>query len=278
MTKHIIRIHCSDQKGLIYKITETLFGAGLNIISNAEHVDPDMKRFFMRTEIEGTMDHGALTQELVEKLPSDANISITRDQKKRLAVLVTKESHCIGDLLVRSAYNEMNAEILEVLGNHDTLKPLVEKFEIPFHLVSHVDKSREEQEGEVIDHLRRIDPDYIVLAKYMRILSPQFVEAFPDKIINIHHSFLPAFIGAKPYQQAHDRGVKIVGATAHFVNDQLDEGPIIAQGVIPVTHAHSSGDMASAGRDVEKITLAKALKLVLEDRVFVHANRTVIFE
>lgn len=184
----------------------------------------------------------------------------------------------MGDILIRYEDGELDAEIVAVVSNYDLLEPLVEKFGIPFHTVSHVDLSREAHEAKVLEKLAELGEfDYIVLAKYMRILTPTFVEAYEDKIINIHHSFLPAFIGANPYKQAYERGVKIIGATAHFVNNDLDEGPIIAQDVIHVDHAYDWKQLQSLGRDVEKIVLSRALKLALEDRIFVYGNKTVIF-
>lgn len=278
MNSHIIRIRCNDAKGIIYKVTEVLYRQNLNIINNAEHVDSESGHFFMRTEIEGHFEYDFLYQELLSRLPSETELKITERRKKRLVVLVTKESHCIGDLLIRCAYEDMEASIVGVMSNHRTLESLVSKFDIPFHHVSHLETSRDSQEDKIIDIIQNYNPDYIVLAKYMLILTPKFVKLFPHKIINIHHSFLPAFIGARPYQQAYNRGVKIVGATAHFVNDQLDEGPIISQGVIPVNHSDSAMDMVRIGRNVEKITLAQALTQVIEERVFVYGNKTIIFD
>ena len=165
-----------------------------------------------------------------------------------------------------------------MISNHSVLKDLVDRFDIPFYFLAHEGIDRAQHEEHVASVIDQYQPDYIILAKYMRILSADFADRYANKMINIHHSFLPAFIGARPYQQAYDRGVKIIGATAHFVNSQLDEGPIICQHVIPVDHAFNSEDMAKAGQDVEKITLAKAVRLVLEDRVFVSGNRTVVFE
>ena len=163
-----------------------------------------------------------------------------------------------------------------MISNHDLLEPLATQFKLPFHHISHHDLSRPEHEAQVIETIDRYEPDYIVLAKYMRILSPEFVARYPARIINIHHSFLPAFIGANPYRQAFERGVKMIGATAHFVTDYLDEGPIIAQDIIPVDHTHTAADMAHAGRDVEKIVLARAVQLVFEERVFLSGSRSVI--
>jgi formyltetrahydrofolate deformylase len=172
---------------------------------------------------------------------------------------------------------DLGADIECVIANHDTLRDLVERFDIPFHYIPAEDMSREDHEDKVMQQIDQYEFDYIVLAKYMRILTPNFVKAYPQQIINIHHSFLPAFIGANPYKQAYERGVKIIGATAHFVTDDLDEGPIIPQDVIPVNHRFSWKDMQRAGRDGEKIVLSRALSLVLQDRVFVNGNKTVIF-
>jgi formyltetrahydrofolate deformylase len=165
-----------------------------------------------------------------------------------------------------------------VIANHDTLGSLVKPFGIPFHCVSHKDLKRDEHENRVMELVETYAPEYLVLAKYMRILTPRFVAKYKNRVINIHHSFLPAFIGAKPYHQAYERGVKIIGATAHIVTDDLDTGPIIAQGTIPVNHTYTAAAMVQAGRDVEKIVLARAVKLVLEERVFLHGNRSVVFE
>lgn len=277
MESHIVRVHCSDEKGLVYKVTKTLYEAGFNVTNIGEHVDRELGRFFMRTEVEGDASLQSVQHALLEELPQDAHVEIKSKDKKRLVILVTKEAHCIGDLLIRCAYDEMDATIAAVISNHSILEDLAHKFDIPFHSIPTDTLDREDHEEKIIAQIHAYKPDYIVLAKYMRILTPRFVEAFPYQIINIHHSFLPAFVGAKPYQQAYERGVKIVGATAHFVNEQLDEGPIIAQSIIPVTHSDSPADMAKAGKDVEKITLAKALTQVIEDRVFVYANKTIIF-
>ncbi|HZV33868.1 MAG TPA: formyltetrahydrofolate deformylase, partial [Verrucomicrobiae bacterium] len=197
---------------------------------------------------------------------------------KRIVVLVSKEHHCLGDILVRHAFGELNAEVLAVIGNHAVLEPLVARFNLPFHHLSHEMLSRTEHEAELLKIISRLNPDYLVLAKYMRVLSPEFVNRFPARIVNIHHSFLPAFAGAKPYQQAFERGVKVIGASAHFVTEKLDEGPLIVQQVIPVDHTHTARDLSQAGRDVEQMVLARALRLVFEDRVFLCGNRTIIFD
>lgn len=278
MPTHILLIDCSDETGLVHRITGVLFRRGGNVISNHEFVDRATGQFFMRTEFAGDIDAQPVVAELRRELPASAMIELADNVPRRIVVLATKEPHCLGDLLIRHEYGELGAQILAVIGNHQTLGPLVEKFEIPFHHVNHEGLDREAHEAEILSIVGRYEPEYIVLAKYMRVLTPAFVARYPRRIINIHHSFLPAFMGAGPYRQAFERGVKIIGATAHFVTNDLDTGPIIAQSVIPVDHGYSAADMARAGRDVEKIVLARALKLVFEERVFLSGNRTVIFE
>lgn len=275
---HILRIHCADQKGLVHKITGVLYKKGFNIVHNGEFVDREGERFFMRTEFTGKTPPKTIVPRLRAELPPDAVVGLSRYRKKRVLIFASKEHHCLGDLIVRQAYGELNARVLAVVSNHDVLRGLCGRFKIPYHYVPHEGKTRQEHERAALKIVNRYRPEYIVLAKYMRVLSEDFVSRFENRIINIHHSFLPAFVGANPYQQAADRGVKIVGATAHYVNADLDKGPIIAQDVMPVDHSHSVTEMAQAGRDVEKIVLAKALKLAFEDRIFVSGNKTVIFD
>lgn len=278
MTSHILLIHCSDQKGLLHKISGVLYKHQLNVISNGEFVEKHFNHFFMRTEFAGEFDREVLIKELYAVLPEDVQIKLTDRRKKDVVIMVTKEHHCLSDLLIRHAFNELNANILAVISNYDSLKSLTEKFGIPFVHISHEGISRESHEKQLLKAIWNYNPEFLILAKYMRILSSEFVGNFPDRIVNIHHSFLPAFVGASPYAQAYERGVKIIGATAHFVNEKLDQGPIIAQSVIPVDHTHSAKEMAQSGRDVEKNVLAKSLRLVLDEHVFVFKNKTIIFE
>lgn len=278
MLSHILLIDCPDEPGLIFRITGVIFKNRLNVISNGEFVDRNFNHFFMRTEFSGEFHPEELVADLRNQLPANAQIKLTSQQGKDLVILATKEHHCLSDLLVRHRFGELNGTIRAVISNYQNLEDLTTRFEIPFHYVSHEGKSREEHEKEMLQIIHRYQPDFLVLAKYMRILSPGFIASFTNRIINIHHSFLPAFIGANPYAQAYERGVKIIGATAHFVNDNLDEGPIIAQNVIPVDHTQSAREMAQAGRDVEKIVLARSLDLVLKEKVFVFRNRTIIFD
>jgi len=278
LKSYILSIDCPDRKGLVHQVTGVLFKHGLNIVSNGEYVDHEHARFFMRTEFMGGPAELPGLDELRAVLPEGHSLRLAEKRKKNIVLLVTREPHCLGDLLIRHTFDGLPANILAVVGNHDRLRPLVEKFGIPYHFVPHEGKEREAHEGEIQETVARYAPEYVVLAKYMRVLSAAFVERYRHRMLNIHHSFLPAFIGASPYRQAFERGVKIIGATAHFVTTDLDEGPIVAQDVIPVDHTHSAKDMAQAGLDVEKIVLAKALRLILDDRVFVFGNRTVIFD
>ncbi len=277
MNKYIIKIDCSDKKGLVYHITKILFQNGLNIEKNSEFVDEENGKFFFRARVGGDFDIQKVEKELLDNLPNDANIYIGMKKKKNIILMATKESHVLGDILIKHYSKELNANIKAVIANHEVLKELVEKFDLPYYFISAKGISRSEHEKKVLKVLKDYKIDYIVLAKYMRILSSDFVKEYEGKIINIHHSFLPAFIGANPYKQAYNRGVKIIGATAHFVNDNLDEGPIIAQDVKEVTHEYSWRDMQKAGREVEKAVLNYALDLVFDDRVFVYNNKTIIF-
>lgn len=273
---NVLLIECADRKGLVHAATGVLLRHGLNIVANDEFVDAESGRFFMRTETEGEADAGVVRDELRRLLPEGADVRVSPRERRRVVVLVTKEYHCLGDLLLRHAHGDLHASIEAVVGNHEVLEPLARRFDVPFVLVPHGGRSREEHEEALFSAIAPFEPDLVVLAKYMRVLSPAFVAHYPSRMVNIHHSFLPAFVGPSPYRQAAQRGVKIVGATAHFVTEELDEGPIIAQGVIPVDHSYSAEEMARAGRDVERTVLAHALSLVLEDRVFLCGNRTVI--
>ncbi|MCD2422391.1 formyltetrahydrofolate deformylase [Niabella pedocola] len=275
----IILIQCTDQVGLVAAISKVMADADLNIISMREYVNVEANRFYLRLEIMADIINAAHVEAaLLNVLPPGCSIFIQPAVKKKVAVLVTKEYHCLGDILLRNYFNTLGASVECVIGNHETLRSLTDKFDIPFHYVDHLDRTKAAFEEAVSAVLGNYRFDYIILAKFMRILSPGFVAAYPHRIINIHHSFLPAFVGASPYRQAHERGVKLIGATAHFVTDVLDEGPIIAQQIIPVNHAHSVTDMVTLGKEIEESVLAKALQLVLQDRVIVDGNKTVVFE
>jgi len=277
VTRAKVLIDCQDAKGLVYQISKVFFDKNLNIDNNREFVDKDAGKFFMRTVVTGIFEPAALEEALRAVLPVNTELKVILPRRKKIILMVTKESHVLGDILIRHADGELEADIEAVIGNHNTLEELVRRFDIPFVYIPAEGCSREEHEERVMNVIDTLTFDYIVLAKYMRILTPSFVGKYEKKILNIHHSFLPAFIGANPYKQAYERGVKIIGATAHFVTNDLDEGPIIAQDVIPVNHRFSWQDMQRAGRDGEKIVLSRALNLLLNDRVFVHGNKTIIF-
>ena len=262
----------------MHSITGVLAGDRFNIIRNHEFVDPVSSRFFMRTEFTGDADRTPLCESVRRLLPDGAHVRVLELEPRSIVVLATKEHHCLAEILIRHAYGELAANVQAVISNHELLAPLARRFEIPFHHAPYDGGRREDHEAALASYIDRYAPDWIILAKYMRILSPQFVERYGGRIINIHHSFLPAFAGADPYAQAFARGVKIIGATAHFVTAELDGGPIIAQSVIPIDHTQSPRELAQAGRDIEKLVLARALTLVLEERVFVAGNKTVIFD
>jgi formyltetrahydrofolate deformylase len=274
---NVIHIKCPDSKGLIAAISGVLFSNGHNIVVMREFVDTPSNTFFVRLEIEGDLKQ-SLHTELIKVLPQSSQVTLIPVKKKNIVVLVTKEHHCLSDLVVRHHFDELHADITAVIGNYDVLQPFAERFNIPFHFISHNKRAQEEFEKELLLCISKYDPDYLVLAKFMRILSPDFVSRFENRIINIHHSFLPAFKGASPYRQAFERGVKLIGATAHLVNNQLDEGPIITQKIIPVNHNDNLESMVEAGHEVEKSVLADALKMVLEDRIFVSGNKTIVFD
>jgi len=274
----IIVIQCIDQVGLVAAITAVLAKEQLNIVSMREHVDQTYNRFFMRLEVTYNGDGVGLEEKLSAVLPPNTAISINPLPAKKVILMVTKEYHCLADILIRNHYGTLGASVLAVIGNHAVLQDICARFDMPFYHVSHEQISKDEFEGKIAGIIDQYPTDYIVLAKFMRILSPALVAKFPMRIINIHHSFLPAFIGASPYKQAFERGVKLIGATAHFVSNELDEGPIIAQQIISVNHSYTASDMVKAGKEIETSVLATALKMVFEDRVFVYKNKTVVFD
>jgi formyltetrahydrofolate deformylase len=274
----VIIIQCKDRVGLVAAITSVLATAGLNIVSMREHVDMGESMFFARIVVDGIKDPQNIEAAIVKVLPSGAMVKVNPLPEKKIVVLVTKEYHCLSDILTRNHFKTLGASVQCVIGNHPDLKNITEQFSVPYHLVTHENKSKDNFEAELKEIIIPNKPDYLVLAKFMRILSPEFIDTFKLKMINIHHSFLPAFVGASPYRQALNRGVKIIGATAHFVTNDLDEGPIITQKITPVNHSFTLTDLIKAGRENETAALAKAMQLVFEDRVFVFNNKTVVFE
>ena len=275
----IATLQCADQPGIVHAMTSAVLAAEGNIIENQQFTDHTTNTFVMRTRFESaqSLEKAAATLQagLAQFNPS-LKIRLT-DQKPRALVLVTKESHCLRDLLYLLELNEMPVEIPLVISNREDLRALVESHGIPFMYLPINSSNKAAQEQVMLAKIAELKIDFVVLARYMQILSSDFCAALPGKIINIHHSFLPGFKGAKPYHQAHDRGVKIIGATAHFVTADLDEGPIIEQDVAHVGHTATPEQLISIGRDIERRVLSRAVQLFADDRIFIVGHRTVVF-
>jgi len=279
MNELTILISCPDQVGLVTNITSVLAAHQLNIIAMREFVDEANKAFFTRIACTGNLENKIrLEQKLLESLPPEAEVKVIGQQEKQIAVLVTKEYHCLAEILIKNQFKTLGANVKCVIGNYESLRDFTEKLGIPYFYVDHNGKDKTQFEKEIKAILNQFDLNYLVLAKFMRILSAEFVKDYDGKVINIHHSFLPAFIGANPYRQEFERGVKIIGATAHFVTDHLDEGPIITQHTTHIDHNFGVKEMVRAGKEIEKKVLLEALELIFEDRVFVSGNKTVIFK
>jgi formyltetrahydrofolate deformylase len=275
----IASLQCADQPGIVHAMTSAVLAAEGNIIENQQFTDHTTNTFVMRTRFESaqSLEKAAATlQAGLSQFKPALHIRPTFE-KPRALVLVTKESHCLRDLLYLLELNEMPVEIPLVISNREDLKDLVEAHGIPFLYLPIDSSNKEAQEAVMLKKIEELSIDFVVLARYMQILSSEFCAALPGKIINIHHSFLPGFKGAKPYHQAHDRGVKIIGATAHFVTADLDEGPIIEQDVAHVGHTATPEQLISIGRDIERRVLSRAVQLYAEDRIFIVGHRTVVF-
>lgn len=279
----ILLVHCPDQKGLVAAVTEFISKNNGNILYLDQHVDAANKIFFMRVEWDlsdfsiSDADIGEYFDTLIAKKYNMKWDLYFSDDVPRLAILVSKLPHCLYDILSRWKANEIKVEIPLIISNHTKLQSVAEQFGIDFHLFEITNKNKQEQEQKQLNLLKEHNIDFIALARYMQILSGEFVEYYPNRIINIHHSFLPAFPGAKPYHSAYTRGVKIIGATSHYVTSELDAGPIIAQDVIRVSHVDSVKDLIRKGRDLEKIILSRAIWSHLQRKVLVYENRTVVF-
>ncbi|MFZ9342259.1 MAG: formyltetrahydrofolate deformylase [Candidatus Nanopelagicaceae bacterium] len=275
----IATLQCADQRGIVHAMTSSVLACQGNIIENQQFTDPVTNSFVMRTRFETSSSLDTARKVLFEGL-SKFNPELTiRDNAspKRALVMVTKESHCLRDLLYLLELGELPIQIPVVVGNHEELKSLVESHGIKFRYLPVSSENKASAETQLLSIIDSEKIDFLVLARYMQILSPDFCDKLSNRIINIHHSFLPGFKGAKPYHQAHAKGVKIIGATAHFVTKDLDEGPIIEQDVAHVSHASTPEELIAIGRDIERRVLAKAVKLYAEDRIFIVGNRTVIF-
>jgi formyltetrahydrofolate deformylase len=275
----IASLQCADQPGIVHAMTSAVLACDGNIIENQQFTDYPTNTFVMRTRFETKQSLAEAEKSLREGLGRFSpalHIRPTAEKPKAL-VLVTTESHCLRDLMYLLELGELPIEIPLVISNHSELKQLVESHGIPFMHLPVTATTKAEQEKVILQKISELNIDYVVLARYMQILSADFCKALPGRIINIHHSFLPGFKGAKPYHQAHERGVKIIGATAHFVTSDLDEGPIIEQDVAHVTHTATPEEMIALGRDIERRVLARAVKLYAEDRIFIVGQRTVVF-
>ncbi len=283
METAILLISCPDRKGILAEITGFIAKNGGNILHADQHIDSQSSTFFMR--IEWDLNDFLLPKDKIEEAFKPIAEKFSMDYQfhfssevKNVAIFVSRYDHCLYDLLYRFKAGELPGNLKLVISNHTDLKPVVEMFGIPFY---HFPKNRENKpsvEEKEIELLEREGIDLVVLARYMQILSDRFVNRFRNRIINIHHSFLPAFVGAKPYHRAYQRGVKIIGATSHYVTEELDQGPIIEQDVVRVSHRDSVEDMIRKGRDLEKVVLSRAVKWHLENKILVYDNKTVIFE
>lgn len=275
----IASLQCADQPGIVHAMTSAVLACGGNIIENQQFTDATTNTFVMRTRFETSQGQSAAEKTLLDGLSKfNPTLHIRPTEKKpRALVMVTKESHCLRDLLYLEELGELNVEIPLVVSNREDLRNLVESHGIKFMYLPVESGTKSSQEVEIFKQIEELKIDFVVLARYMQVLSPDFCAKLPGKIINIHHSFLPGFKGAKPYHQAHDRGVKIIGASAHFVTKDLDEGPIIEQDVAHVTHVATPEELIAIGRDIERRVLAKAVKLYADDKVFIVGKRTVVF-
>lgn len=278
----VLHVHCPDQRGIVAALAGFIAQHNGNIISLDQHVDATDGAFFARIEWEwGAFDldetvFEAQFKTLANERQIQWKLHLTH-RPLRMGVLVSKQSHCLYDILARYEAKEWDVEIPLVISNHEDTRDPVERQNIPYHLIPVQAATKAAQEAEQIRLLKENRVDFVVLARYMQILSPAFVQAFPMQIINIHHSFLPAFAGAKPYHAAHERGVKIIGATAHYVTEVLDEGPIIEQDIFRVSHKQGINDLIRLGRDLEKIVLARAIYSHLHHDILVYKNKTIVF-
>jgi formyltetrahydrofolate deformylase len=278
-----LRLHCQDAKGIVYNVSRFLFERGGNIIDAQQHTEQLGDRFFMRVHFDrdgmtatkqGLKDGMA---QLADELGLAYELSFS-DERKRMAILVSKYNHCLYDLLLRHEYGEIPADIVCIVSNHPDLEDVAARFRVPFFHVPVPTGAKQDAEQRALDILRQHYADFVVLARYMQILTPLMVETYRNRIINVHHGFLPAFKGAKPYHQAYERGVKLIGATSHYVTEELDAGPIIAQETMAVKHTHSVEALVGMGRSMEKNVLSHAVRAHAEDRIMVYHQRTIVFD
>ncbi|MBL4638842.1 MAG: formyltetrahydrofolate deformylase [Proteobacteria bacterium] len=281
MSSIVFLIQCPDQKGLVAGITSFFAERDFNILHCQQYTDVQHGKYFMRIKLEdeANLDRAILEQQFTEfakTLGLTWSVRYT-DKPYRVALLVTKASHCPYDLLLRETEGELRCEIPLIIGNHDDLAGMAKQFDKPFYHLPITKDTKAQQEAQIKELLKEYNIDLVVMARYMQILSEQFVEEFSGRVINIHHGFLPAFQGAKPYHQAYDRGVKIIGATSHYATADLDEGPIIEQDVERVMHDNSPEDLVMIGKDIERLVLARAVKAHIEHRIIISGRRTIVF-
>ena len=283
MTTAKLLLHCPDKPGILAEVTDFITVNKGNIIYLDQYVDHVENIFFMRIEweLKDFLVPKEKIEDYFETLYGEKYDMIFRlyfsDVKPRMAIFVSKMSHCLFDMLARYTAGEWNVEIPLIISNHPDLQHVAERFGIPFHLFPITKETKEEQERKEMELLAQNNITFIVLARYMQVISEQMISAYPNKIINIHHSFLPAFVGARPYHAAFERGVKIIGATSHYVTTELDAGPIIEQDVVRITHKDSIEDLVNKGKDLEKIVLSRAVQKHIERKVLAYKNKTVIF-
>jgi len=283
MKKIILLIHCEDQKSIIATVTSFIARCEGNIIYLDQHVDADENVFFMRLECEfegRNWDATSFKNKFEKTIAIPFNMSwefYTQEQKPKMALFVSKYDHCLYDILGRFSAGELPVEIPLIVSNHLDLKAISDQFTIPFYHVPFTKETAHEGEQQHIELMQQFEIDFIVLARYMQIITPRLIALYKNSIINIHHSFLPAFPGAKPYHSAFKRGVKIIGATSHYVTEELDEGPIIEQDTMRVLHSHSIEDFILKGKDLERMVLSRAIKLQAERKIMVYNNKTVVF-
>jgi formyltetrahydrofolate deformylase len=283
--KATLLISCVDRPGIIARVATHLFTLGCNIITSDQYSDDEDGHFFWRIHFESLRRPvSELLKDLDASMPSLLPWERLKWQlfdaakRDRIVIMVSRLPHCMMDLLSRHRFGELDGDVVGVVSNHPDLEPLARPFEAPFTVIAVAKDRKSESEAALLKHLGELRADTVVLARYMQVLSGEFLRAWNKPIVNIHHSFLPAFAGQRPHKQAHDRGVKLIGATAHYVTEELDAGPIIAQATTPMTHRDTVADLARKGKDLEVMVLAKAVRAHLKKQVLLHHNRTIVFE
>jgi len=278
----ILLISCPDRRGIVAAMANIVFEHGGNILHADEHADEESNLFLMRVEFDPSGFDIPLDEipkhfaPIAQKFEMNWRLARS-DHRPKMIILVSKYDHCLVDLLYRHHSGELACDIPLIISNHPDNKPIAEFYKIPYETIPVTKENKQEAETRILSLIRHHDPDFMVLARYMQILSNDFVNQYPQRIINIHHSFLPAFVGAKPYHQAFERGVKLIGATSHYVTEVLDDGPIIEQDVVRISHRDSLDDLLQKGRDLEKVVLSRAVRWHIENRVLLYGNKTVVF-